>query len=147
MNPPGAPDAGDQETDTYLDLNLHPPGYEFDCERGRNGASTSTDPASNGTDHDVEVADPAGNIHIRSMISVAGYCPVCGCSGVGYQRTYATDAANAEGSDEADVAGSGEEDSITCDIVTVDSDAIVIRVQSRHPVKSVTGPSPLFPKI
>lgn len=128
MTPTGAPDAGDQESDTYLDLNLFPPQYHFDCERGRNGASTSRDPASNGTDNDVEVADP-GNIHngglLRSMIAGGGYCPICGCSGLGYQGMHSTNAANAEGSDEADGAGSSGEDSITCDIVTVDSDAIV----------------------
>lgn len=124
MIPTGSPDLGEPESDTYLDLNLFPPGYEFDCERGRNGASTSTDPASNDTDHDVdvEVADPE-NIDnerlLRSVIPVGGYCPICGCSGAGYQRMYSTDAANAEGSDEAEGAGSGE-DSITCDIRTVD---------------------------
>ena len=122
MTPTGAPDLGERESDTYLDLNLCPPGYESDSERGRNGASTSRDPALNDTDHDVEAADQ-GNIdnemRLRSMISVGGYCPICGCAGVEYLQAYSTVAANAEGSDEADSAGSGE-DSITCDIRTVD---------------------------
>lgn len=128
MTPAGAPDIGDRgdyaDSETYLDLNLFPPGYEFDSDRGRNGASTSRDPTLNDTDQDddVEVADRE-NIDnerlLREMISVRGYCPKCGCSRVGYQRTYSTDAANAEGSGEVDGAGSGE-NSITCDIQTVD---------------------------